>query len=216
MASWMTHLRIADGLLGSIGSLPQTHFIAGNIAPDSGEPNGDWSEFTPPKEFTHYTIGGFSRPESAENFRKKYLVSFKNDEEKAFYLGYYAHLLADYISIIEIFKPKREKYAVSKEQEWEFGWKIKQDMHDLDQLFLKEHPGFRAFCIFENISSFPNVYLDYFTENAFDKRFAYIAEFYRSFEGDLDSDYPYFTKNEIDDFIKKTTKEIQVKISELM
>jgi hypothetical protein len=48
MASWMAHLRVADKLLDDIGDLSQTHFIVGNIAPDSGEPvNGDWNVFTP-------------------------------------------------------------------------------------------------------------------------------------------------------------------------
>ena len=36
MATWMVHLRIADKLLDCLEGIAQTHFIVGNIAPDSG------------------------------------------------------------------------------------------------------------------------------------------------------------------------------------
>ena len=54
MASWMIHLRIADRLLYELGELDETAFIMGNIAPDSGVPNEDWSQFTPPKAISHF------------------------------------------------------------------------------------------------------------------------------------------------------------------
>ncbi|WP_248403576.1 hypothetical protein [Butyrivibrio fibrisolvens] len=54
MASWMVHLRIADELLTRIKGLNEETFILGNIAPDSGVPNKDWSSFTPPGNVTHY------------------------------------------------------------------------------------------------------------------------------------------------------------------
>ena len=54
MASWMIHLRIADLLLDRIPRLDETAFVFGNIAPDSGIPNADWSVFTPSKSVSHY------------------------------------------------------------------------------------------------------------------------------------------------------------------
>ena len=47
MASWMVHLRIADRLLDSLPGLSAVDFVVGNIAPDSGIPNEDWSELSP-------------------------------------------------------------------------------------------------------------------------------------------------------------------------
>ena len=47
MASWMIHLRIADKLLDRIPGLSPIEFIMGNMAPDSGVPNADWSAFSP-------------------------------------------------------------------------------------------------------------------------------------------------------------------------
>ena len=49
MASWMVHLRVADKLLSRIRFLDPVAFVVGNIAPDSGVPNADWSAFTPDK-----------------------------------------------------------------------------------------------------------------------------------------------------------------------
>ena len=46
MATWMTHLRIADNLLDRIPDLSPIEFIMGNLAPDSGVPNPDGS-FSP-------------------------------------------------------------------------------------------------------------------------------------------------------------------------
>ena len=54
MASWMIHLRIADTLLKQIPNLSKEEFIMGNIAPDSGVPNEDWSKFTPSTTVSHF------------------------------------------------------------------------------------------------------------------------------------------------------------------
>ena len=54
MASWMVHLRSAERLYENIGDLDKTAFILGNIAPDSGVPNEDWTVFTPPGTVTHF------------------------------------------------------------------------------------------------------------------------------------------------------------------
>ena len=53
MASWMVHLRIADKLLDKIPNLSPVEFIVGNIAPDSGVPNEDWSRFPPDTKTSH-------------------------------------------------------------------------------------------------------------------------------------------------------------------
>ena len=54
MASWMIHLRIADKLLDRLDNITTTEFIIGNIAPDSGVPNEDWSAFTPSGDISHF------------------------------------------------------------------------------------------------------------------------------------------------------------------
>ena len=54
MASWMIHLRVADLLLDRVPD--KTAFVVGNIAPDSGVPSADWSQYFPPKSVSHYKV----------------------------------------------------------------------------------------------------------------------------------------------------------------
>lgn len=211
MASWMIHLRIADILLDEIDNLPQAHFVVGNIAPDSGEPNEDWSVFTPSTNISHWKLEGVEHSQRAEFFRQKYLNTLQSPEAFAFYLGYYTHLVTDYIWSREIYLPQREKYAAEFAADSGFIWKIKQDMYDLDHLYLRENPDFRAYTIFSGITTFPNVYLDYFSLTAFEKKMDYITGFYNGFDGDLDRAYPYMTKDHMHAFVDLATKEIRGK-----
>ena len=54
MASWMIHLRIADLMLNELKDIDEAAFVMGNIAPDSGVPNEDWTNNHPPKNVSHY------------------------------------------------------------------------------------------------------------------------------------------------------------------
>ena len=53
MATWVTHLMIADGVLQHFPSLDRHGFCVGNIAPDCNVENEDWTAFTPSREVTH-------------------------------------------------------------------------------------------------------------------------------------------------------------------
>ena len=94
MASWMVHLRIADELLNRIDDLDETTFVLGNIAPDSGVPNEDWSVFTPPTNVTHFK----TKPEERtfidiDKFITEYFsseaINGYTQKEYSFFLGYY-------------------------------------------------------------------------------------------------------------------------------
>ena len=56
MASWITHLRVAENLLSQIEGLESSLFAIGNIAPDSGIPDEKWEKFNPPPEVTHFRV----------------------------------------------------------------------------------------------------------------------------------------------------------------
>lgn len=208
MASWMAHLRIADKLLDYLGAISQSHFIVGNIAPDSGEPNADWSAFTPSGAVSHWELPGLSPLQSAEAFKQKYLTETAAADAFSFYSGYYAHLLTDYLWSRDIYLPTQEQYAQAFAQDADFIWEVKRDWYDLDHLYYRAHPNFRAFSILANLQVFPNVYLDYFSVSAFEKRMAYITDFYRHFDGNLNREYPYLTKAEMDASIENAVSEI--------
>jgi len=216
MASWMVHLRIADALLAWIPGLSVKEFIVGNIAPDSGVPNEDWTSFTPSTTVSHY------RRDSGEKVGKKIDLSayirqyFTPEQQKAysekqyaFYLGYLTHLLTDILWADRIAMPSFRKHigenASAKDP---LIPKIKDDWYDLDFLYLRGHPDFHAFAVYENAVGFENTYMAEFAPDAFDNRRAYITSFYRQPNGHLDREYPYLTEGEMNAFVENSTAEI--------
>lgn len=99
MASWVTHLMIADGVLAHFLGLDRRGFCVGNIAPDCNVENEDWSSFTPPREVTHWMQAARKKATDCDVFCEEYIVNRRNDiksaEEYAFLLGYYSHLITD-------------------------------------------------------------------------------------------------------------------------
>lgn len=98
MASWVTHLMIADAVLEALPQLHRRGFCVGSIAPDCNVENADWSAFTPPREVTHWMRGERKQLSDCEGFLATHVLPCRagcNSEEYAFLLGYYAHLLTD-------------------------------------------------------------------------------------------------------------------------
>lgn len=211
MASWMVHLRIADKLLDKIPDLSVTEFIVGNIAPDSGVPNEDWSAFTPSTNVSHFKEG--SKKASPEKFAAKYFTQSQqrhyNKQQYSFYLGYLVHLLTDKFWSDKIAKPTMDRFSenLSKDKSGTIS-KIKEDWYDLDFLYIRRHPDFRAFSIFDRAAGFENTFMDEFSRDAFDNRRAYITDFYRQRNDNLERYYPYLTEADVDRFIVNSTTEI--------
>jgi len=99
MATWITHLMIADGVLKHFPSLDRRGFCVGNIAPDCNVENEDWTAFTPSREVTHWMQGERKKAADCDAFCQQYIIhrnkKIKSKEEYAFLLGYYAHLITD-------------------------------------------------------------------------------------------------------------------------
>ena len=215
MASWIVHLRIADKLLNEISNLSSTEFVVGNIAPDSGIPNEDWSVFTPSGDISHFktTDGdGFKDihlNEYVEQFftmeqRKKY-----NTKQKSFYLGYLTHLLTDIMWVNKIVRPSKDKFKSLYDKDWtEWIWTLKKDWYDLDFMFIKKNPNFRAFSIYKNAVGFHNDYMNFFSDDAFENRREYITGFYSSERDNLEREYTYLNEDEMDRFVDESAEEI--------
>ena len=220
MASWMVHLRIADKLLDMIEGLDETAFVLGNIAPDSGVPNEDWSVFTPPVTVSHFK----TKPEDrtyidVDKYVREYFSKEKKENytnrEYSFFLGYYTHLLTD-IEWIKMAHSEGVNEENAKKENMsltDFIWKNKKDWYDLDFLYLEEHPQFRAFHIYETADDIRNIFMDIFQEDAFENRREYICGYYRSDNhGDLHRKYQYLTKERSDRFVEETVDVIMGKI----
>lgn len=221
MASWMVHLRIADALIDKITDLDPAAFVMGNIAPDSGVPNSDWSAFSPPKSVTHYHVpvaGSKSNRIDIDAFCADYFsqqqIQFYGNRAYSFFLGYYAHLLTDMEWSNKITAPLKnlypKEYAENKRALIE---KVKADWYDLDFRFLLENPDFRAFQIYEQAVGFQNEYMQEFSADAFDNRRDYICGFYHSDEhGVLYREYPFLNPEQADRFVQETVDFVMDKI----
>lgn len=211
MASWMVHLRIADALLDRLPALSPAAFIVGNIAPDSGVPNEDWSVFTPDTAVSHFKTGsGKANPDA---FARKYFTPAQQEQYSArqygFYLGYLVHLLTDVLWVREVYDPAKIRFAAERDKDPKgFIWKLKEDWYDLDFRYLRDHPDFRAFQIYRGAAGFVNDLMEEFSPDAFDNRRQYITDYYLQENDHLDREYPYLTEGEMDAFVAFAVEEI--------
>lgn len=215
MASWMVHLRIADRLLDEFEDMDETAFVMGNIAPDSGVPNDDWSQFTPPKRISHFK----TKPDDelffdidkfcAEYFNEERIKSYSK-KQYSFFLGYYVHLLTDIEWTRNIYFELLKEYPEeTKADKNKLVWAAKGDWYDLDFLYLEQHPDFKAFSIYENAVDYENEFMDMFGRDAFENRRQYICGFYRGDRhGDLHREYTYLTPERADTFVSDTVRKL--------
>jgi hypothetical protein len=214
MATWIAHLRIAERLLNKGYNFEPTSFIVGNIGPDSGMPNEDWSEFNPPKTITHWQTE--DNRVNAKCFYEKYIESdttSKNQDEYSFKMGYYTHLLTD-IEWSKLYDEKRKDrlYKEGLEKDKDFIWTIKKDWYGLDFLYLSKNPECIFHTAFKHINYVPD-YLDYFPKGAFTKQVKYITEFYLGENEETKDNFIYLTEEEMERFINTALKEIENRLN---
>ena len=211
MASWMVHLRIADKLLDQFPGLSPTEFTVGNMAPDSGVPNADWSAFSPPTKVSHFkTTSSKADPDAfAAKYWTKELQERHSNREFSFFLGYLCHLLTDIAWVEQIYAPSKIKFAQLRASDPKnFAWLMKEDWYDLDFKYLRDHPGFRTFQIYLDAAGFENTFMEEFATDAFDDRRAYITSWYMEGKENLDRVYPYLSEAEMDAFVEQTSRSI--------
>ncbi len=221
MASWMVHLRIANYLIYHFPKLSEPEFIVGNLAPDSGVPNADWSDYSPSSVISHFkeNIGEGRKSICIDKFLSSYFTKEiqkkYSREEFSFFLGYLSHLLTDILWVKNVFpiciSKSPEEYASDPKG---IIWKWKRDFFDLDALYLLRNPGFRAFNIYESAVGFENKYMDIFPSDAFDKKREYIVSFYKVERKDLCRDYFYLNEKEMSDFVTLAAQRVKQLINE--
>lgn len=222
MASWMVHLRVADKLLDRIDGITQTEFVVGNIAPDSGVPNADWTVYRPPTKVSHfktYLEDGTAKID-VQSYLQQYFTAEKraeySREQYSFYLGYLTHLLTDLEWAARIHKPSIARYPEAYAADsYKLLWTLKKDWYDLDFLYLKRHPDFKAFHVYENAVGFVNRYMDIFSEDAFENRRKYITGFYRGGREDVEREYQYLTEAQADQFVTDCVEAVLEKLEEI-
>ena len=200
MGTWISHLRVAENLLGHFLELDEVTFAFGNLSPDSGIPNADWTEFDPPKEVTH-----FLRKGEGENaihdlmFYEQYLANIKPEDDIKLYsfrLGYFFHLICDIMwakrigaatkqEFKELFDKDRKK-AVST---------VKDDWYGLDQLYVRDHPEHIFWRVIMTNPNPPS-YLPFVQDKALHQQYDHIRKFYSEQEDKWFLSLPYHYLNE--------------------
>jgi hypothetical protein len=201
VATWIGHLRVAENLLSKIPYLDQVAFTFGNLAPDSGIPNADWTQFDPPKEVTHFLRNGEGENEVHDlEFYHLHLASLAPDGDPAryaFILGYFFHLLCDRLWAQRIWVPSRHAYAslVSEHGEHQAVEMIKTDWYGLDLRYVRDHPESNFWRVFRSAPN-PPQYLPFVSEVALAQQFDYIRRFYGEPDSTwiLDRAYPYLNE----------------------
>ena len=212
MGTWISHLRIAEKLLAAIPDLDEISFTFGNLSPDSGLPNADWTQFEPPKSVTHFLHSGNDEAGIHDlEFYCKYLsnsVSSSSDSYSSFALGYFFHLLCDNLWAKRIVATmKREQaglfLARGKKDSIEL---IKTDWYGLDQRFVRDHPESIFWRVLLHAPN-PPQYLPFIPPVALNHQLDYIRKFYAEPDATwvLDRAYPYLNGATMTRFVDDAT-----------
>jgi hypothetical protein len=216
MGTWISHLRIAENLLQHFPGLDEVTFTFGNLSPDSGVPNEDWTAFDPPKEVTHFLQNGDGEHAIHDLvYYQKYLVGIKpkdNIKCYSFRLGYFFHLICDIMWAKRVwaatqgqFKPlfdKDFKKAVSL---------VKDDWYGLDQLYVRDHPEHIFWRVIMN-NPYPPSYLPFVKNEALHHQYDHIRKFY-SEQGDkwfLSIPYQYLNENMMTRIVNESIEAILI------
>jgi len=200
MATWLSHMRIAEFFMNIDSQLNCTDFLVGNIAPDCGVPDKDWKNYTPGKRITHWQLDG--KNIDAENFKETYLIV--KDKNFPFYFGYYFHLLTD-IAFAKYYSKVTEQIQTDAEMKQ----KVTQDYLNQDFVFLRNHPNSIFYTTFAKISEFDNHYLDFFPKDAFAKRIHHITDNYFAESRHIVSEFPNGYKLDLGLFVSDTIEQLK-------
>ena len=182
MGTWISHLRIAEKLIEHFPELDEVTFTFGNLSPDSGIPNADWTEFDPPKEVTHFLRKGEGEDAIHDlEFYQQYLADIKLEEDRKLYsfrLGYFFHLICDIMWAKRIGKTTKQEFKeLFDENPGKAIGIVKDDWYGLDQLYVRDHPE-SSFWRVIMANPDPPSYLPFIKNEALHRQYAHIRKFY--------------------------------------
>lgn len=200
MGTWISHLRIAENLLQHFPEVDEVTFTFGNLSPDSGIPNADWTEFDPPKEVTHFLRKG--EEEYAIHdlvYYRQYLANIKPADDIQLYsfrLGYFFHLICDIMWAKRIVTATRQQFKELFEKDKKKAVSlVKDDWYGLDQLYVRNHPE-HIFWRVIMTNSYPPSYLPFIKVKALHHQYDHIRKFYSAQEDQWFLSIPYQYLNE--------------------
>ena len=200
MGTWISHLRIAERLLDRFPQLDEVVFTFGNLAPDSGIPNADWTQFDPPKEVTHFLRGGEGEHAIHDlAFYQQYLANVQPEDDIQLYsfrLGYFFHLICDIMWARRIAAAtKRDFKELFETKPKEAIGIIKDDWYGLDQLYVRDHPE-SSFWRVIMANPNPPSHLPFVKNEALHQQYDHIRKYYSEQEDKWFLSIPYCYLNE--------------------
>jgi hypothetical protein len=211
LATWLTHLRIAERIKERIPGISLPYLMIGSIAPDSGTPDEQQTTYNPPKELTHFktTIHGNKNKIDLEAFYNKYLAPPKiinrSDKTRSFLWGYYFHLIADSYWIENYLNPLQKEYDHKLEQEdKDFMDIMREETYALDFEFLKKTE-------YELLNKFKDIKVDINFFNEFEpshikKCQARIVIYYEQKQNPDISSNKFYKEETLEQFITEAAK----------
>lgn len=214
MGTWISHLRITEKLLQHLDGLDEEAFLFGNLAPDSGKPNEDWTQFDPPKEVTHYLKRGEGEGQIRDlQFYRDYLLNLRSEDKQrrySFLLGYFFHLIGDSLWAKWIGTATKREFKSLIEGEGIKAWEvIKEDWYGLDQIFVRDHPQHIFWRVFMPAANPPS-YLPFLSKEALHHQLDYIRRFYSEPDPGwvLDRPFPYLNESIMTRYVGESTSVI--------
>lgn len=214
MATWITHLRIADTFIKNkiIPDRYKTEFICGSLAPDCGYGKKDSNGgFVPPPSVTHWTEDGSKAFCDYRKFFDTYLKNKTKNADYYFYLGYYTHLITDVLWSASIYMPARYRFSDEYKTNHNFIANVKKDWYMLDCDFLANSGEFEPYKLLCGVGNVKD-YLPYYEGGQLTIQLKLIADYYKENENATDYKYKYLTKKELDEFLINAAELIQPKI----
>ena len=235
MATWVTHLMIADSVLKHFPKLDKRGFCVGNIAPDCNVENEDWTAFTPSREVTHWMQGERKKASDCDTFYLEYIAKRKihSDEEYAFLLGYYAHLITDAAfqkmvrdedRVKAAWKRIKEKEnlreeAAGMEETWDNVKKLLPkrlwigQIYSLEAEYLNAHPDSGYLTEILPLKAFPD-YIDYLPKGAIARKIGVMGYLPKINEGL--GEWIAISREEYEAYIGDTLQMIVKRFSEIV
>lgn len=234
MATWITHLMIADRVLKKVPKLDRHSFCVGNIAPDCNVENEDWTQFVPSREITHWMSAERKVAADCNWFYREYIENRKDEivseQELSFLLGYYAHLVVDaefqrYIRdtqrVASVWKRMKEHPVLSSKIEgvpenWDSVKTLinknerMKDIYTIEAEYLEEHPDSGYLTEIIGLKCFPD-YIDYLPKGAIVRKIGVMGYIPKK----ESSEYPFIamSREEYSIFLDSATEQVVTGIS---
>lgn len=211
MASWLTHLRVAEKIKQKVPEIDFPYLIMGSIAPDSGIPDEIHRNYIPSKEVTHCrcqkdnAIADIDESVFFDNYLVPEKIMTRSDSTRSFMWGYYFHLITDKIWLEEYFRPLKLRYESEFENpDKDFVDFIREEMLLLDFEYLKEKGS-------ELVDQLKNFDGNFNFFHKFDSDYIHeckkrIIEYYSREPLHLDREYKYLTAQIIEEFVVKASE----------